>query len=247
MTMFQEWSDGGPEKDTKKGLEAGRLVQAGTMQSGKQVQERISRTGWSAVSAAEDCWRSSKLQSSSSDCCEKSPIARAGEVMRIGYACKILMAKGKRDRMGTRGKQSCWERWACWQACHNSWGRRNECTGARHWMELGPRVVLLKIKPQHHLEICLKCRFSNISVCFTPDILNQKLWDWNPAICILTDFLRILIYTQVCKSLHLEERERSDFILHTGWEVILFERMSDPTSFVRRGERKDEEGKDGIN
>lgn len=36
-------------------------------------------------------------------------------------------------------------------------------------------------------------------------------------------------------------------MLHTGWELILFERMSDPTSFVTRGERKDEEeGKDEI-
>lgn len=162
--MFQEWRNGGPERDTEKGLETGRLVQAGTMQGGKQVQERISRRGWSAVSAAEDCWRSSKLQSSSSDCCEKSPTARAGEVMRIGCSCKMLMAKGKRNRMGTRGKQSCWESWACWQAHHNSWGRRNECDGARHWMEQGPRVVLLKIKPpdqqpQHHLEMSWKSKF----------------------------------------------------------------------------------------
>ena len=72
------------------------------------------------MSAAEDCWSSSKLQSSSSDCCEKGRIARAGEVMRIGYSCKMLMAKGKRNRMWTRRKQSCWERWACWQAWHNS-------------------------------------------------------------------------------------------------------------------------------
>lgn len=36
-------------------------------------------------------------------------------------------------------------------------------------------------------------------------------------------------------------KRRSDFILHTGWEWILFERMSDPTSFVTRGERKDKE------
>ena len=72
------------------------------------------------MSAAEDCWSSSKLQSSASDCREKGRIARAGEVMRIGYSCKMLMAKGKRNRMWTRRKQSCWERWACWQAWHNS-------------------------------------------------------------------------------------------------------------------------------
>ena len=46
-------------------------------------------------------------------------------------------------------------------------------------------------------------------------------------ICILTDFLRILIQTSA-----LGGKRRSDFILHTGWEWILFERMSDPTSFV---------------
>lgn len=55
-------------------------------------------------------------------------------------------------------------------------------------------------------------------------------------ICILTDFLRILIQTSA-----LGGKRRSDFILHTGWEWILFERMSDPTSFVTRGERKDKE------
>lgn len=39
----------------------------------------------------------------------------------------------------------------------------------------------------------------------------------------------------------LRGKRRSDIILHAGWEWILFERMSGPTSFVTRGERKDKE------
>lgn len=37
------------------------------------------------------------MQSSSSDCCEKGHIARTGEATRVGYSCKMLMAKGKRE------------------------------------------------------------------------------------------------------------------------------------------------------
>ena len=45
MTMFQKQSHGEPGRDTEKGLETRSLVQGGTVQGGKQVQERISRRG----------------------------------------------------------------------------------------------------------------------------------------------------------------------------------------------------------
>ena len=46
-------------------------------------------------------------------------------------------------------------------------------------------------QPRHLQGTCYKCRFSGPS----PDLLNQKLWEWSPPICVSTSswWLRCLI------------------------------------------------------
>lgn len=80
----------------------------------------------------------------------------------------------------------------------------------------GPRVGSPSLWHQLHLGILWKCTFSGP----TPDLLNQKLWGWDPAV-----FIRIL---QRKKNQYDIERERHKRSYYRNW-VTWFWRSRSPT------------------